>query len=126
MMGVVASFAFVGLVLAVVIYQVLVNLIYICSPNEVLVFSGGQGVTGAGKKVGYRVVKGGRALRIPFFEQVDRLDLTNMNIEVGVAGAFSKGGIPLNIEGIANTKIAGQSPGLDHASTNGKIRSRGP
>ena len=61
------------------------------------------------------IVKGGRALRIPVFEAVDRLDLTNMNIEVSVRGGFSKGGIPLNIDGIANVKIAGVSPVLDNA-----------
>jgi flotillin len=114
-MGYLLTIVFVGAVFAVVFWQVMTNLIYICSPNEVLVFSGGRYLSGAGKQVGYRIVKGGRALRIPFLERVDRLDLTNMNIEVGVKGAFSRGGIPLNIDGIANVKIAGVSPGLDNA-----------
>ena len=92
-MGAFLAIVFVLVVLGVAIYQVLTNLIYICSPNEVLVFSGSQHGT-RDKPKGYRVVKGGRALRIPFFETVDRLDLTNMNIEVGVKGAFAKGGIP--------------------------------
>ncbi|MCO5170177.1 MAG: SPFH domain-containing protein [Planctomycetes bacterium] len=114
-MGYVLAFLFVGGALAVAIYQVLTNLIYICSPNEVLVFSGGTHSLRGGKTVGYRVVKGGRATRIPFFETVDRMDLTNMNIDVSVKGAFSKGGIALNVEGIANVKIAGESPALDNA-----------
>lgn len=109
-MGVFLSLAFVIAVLCVAIWQVLNNLIYICGPNEALIFSGGN----FGNR-GYRVVKGGRALRIPFLEEVDRLDLTNMNIEVKVRGGFSKGGIPLNIDGIANVKIAGAAPGLDNA-----------
>lgn len=110
MTGTILSVLFVGVVFAVVVWQVLTNLIYICGPNEVLVFSGS---TARGK--GYRVVKGGRALRIPFLEEVDKIDLTNMNIEVGVRNAFSRGGIPLNIDGIANVKISGESPGLDNA-----------
>ncbi len=114
-MGIVLSILFVAAVFAFIFYQVLTNLIYICSPNEVLVFSGGKHLSGAGQPVGYRVVKGGRALRWPFLEEVDRVDLTNMNIEVKVRGAFSRGGIPLNIDGIANVKIAGTSPGLDNA-----------
>lgn len=114
-MGYVLAVLFVGFFLAVAIYQVLTNLIYICSPNEVLVFSGGVHTLRNGKTVGYRIVKGGRTLRVPFFETVDRMDLTNMNIEVSVKGAFSKGGIPLNVEGIANVKIAGESPALDNA-----------
>ena len=113
-MGYFLSIVFVAGVLAVVIWQVLTNLIYICSPNEVLVFAGGKH-RGPKGVVGYRVVKGGRALRVPFLEEVDRLDLRNMNIEVSIKNAFSKGGIPLNVEGIANVKIAGESPGLDNA-----------
>jgi flotillin len=90
------------------------RLLYICSPNEVLIFSGGQRAS-SGRSVGYRVIKGGRAVRIPLLEAVDRMDLTNMPIEVSVTGAYSKGGIPLNVHGIANLKIAGEPPVLDNA-----------
>ena len=101
----------VGVALAVcafVVSQILNNLVEIAGPNEVLVFSGGG-------KNGYQVVKAGRRVRVPLFERVDRLDLTNMNIEVEVKNAFSSGGIPLTISGIANVKIAGESPALDNA-----------
>jgi flotillin len=109
-------FALVGIgILFVVVLSVIISrLLYICSPNEVLIFSGGQRAS-AGKKVGYRVIKGGRAIRIPMLEAVDRMDLTNMPIEVSVTGAYSKGGIPLNVHGIANLKIAGEPPVLDNA-----------
>jgi flotillin len=85
------------------------NLLYICEPNEVLIFSGGL------RKQGYRVVKGGRSLRTPLFERVDRMDLTNMVIDVSVSGAYSKGGIPLTVQGVANLKIAGHEPKLGNA-----------
>jgi len=90
------------------------NLLYICGPNEVLIFSGGQRVV-EGRQVGYRVIKGGSSVRRPLLERVDRLDLTNMIIEVSVTSAYSKGGIPLNIEGVANVKIAGHEPVLNNA-----------
>jgi flotillin len=90
------------------------NLLFICQPNEVLIFIGGRSAA-AQRQVGYRVIKGGRAIRVPFFELVDRMDLTNMPIEVAVKGAYSKGGIPLNVHGIANVKIAGEQPVLDNA-----------
>lgn len=90
------------------------NLLYICEPNEVLIFSGRQRATHDGTQ-GYRIIKGGRGWRVPLIEQVDRLDLTNMIIEVAVAGAYSKGGIPLNIQGVANIKIAGHEPHLGYA-----------
>ena len=67
------------------------NLLYICEPNEVLIFSGRRRRTDGGVK-GYRIIKGGRGWRIPLIERVDRLDLTNMIIEVEVKGAYSKGG----------------------------------
>jgi flotillin len=107
----------VGLVLAFVLVLSLVvsRLLYICQPNEVLVFSGGQRASGEGRQVGYRIIKGGRAVRLPLLEAVDRMDLTNMPIEVAVKSAYSKGGIPLNVHGIANIKIAGEQPVLDNA-----------
>jgi len=101
-------------ILAVVLGLLIKRLLYICQPNEVLIFSGGQRATGS-RTVGYRIIKGGRALRIPLLEAVDRMDLTNMPIEVSVTNAYSKGGIPLNVHGIANVKIAGEQPVLDNA-----------
>src|SRR5512145_806770 len=98
------------LLLAVLAITLLVKrLLYICQPNEVLIFSGSHRAVGD-RKVGYKVVKGGRKLRIPLVEMVDRLDLTNMAINVAVKGAFSHGGIPLNVEGVANVKIPGEEP----------------
>lgn len=93
---------------------VLRNLLYICSPNEVLIFSGSTRDV-EGRLVGYRTIKGGRSIRIPLFESVDRIDLTNMIIEVAVSNAYSKGGIPLTVQGVANVKIAGHEPVLNNA-----------
>lgn len=90
------------------------NLLYICEPNEVLIFSGRRRQTPQGVR-GYRIIKGGRGWRVPLIERVDRLDLTNMIIDVEVRGAYSKGGIPLNIQGVANIKIAGHEPILGSA-----------
>jgi flotillin len=92
------------------------NIIYVCTPSEVLVFSGWRSSrTADGRVVGYRYIKGGRTLRVPLFERVDRLDLTNMVIEIVVRNAYSKGGIPLTIQAVANVKIPGEEP-LLHAS----------
>jgi flotillin len=104
----------IAVVFGVVLSVVLTRFLYICQPNEVLVFSGGQRAS-AGRKVGYRIIKGGRAVRVPLLETVDSMDLTNMPIEVGVQGAYSKGGIPVNVHGIANVKVAGEQPVLDNA-----------
>ncbi len=94
---------------------ILKNMLYICGPNEVLVFAGSRRRAPNGKIVGYRIIKGGRGLRIPLMERVHRMDLTNMSIEVSVEGAFSKGGIPLTVQGVANVKIGGTEPTLNNA-----------
>jgi flotillin len=93
---------------------IVTKLIQICQPNEVLVFSGSQKRQG-GRNVGYRIVQGGRALRVPLLETVSRMDLTNMVIDIRVDGAYSRGGIPLNIEGVANVKVASDALTLHNA-----------
>lgn len=96
------------------VWMIISNLLYICGPNEVLVFSGSTGEA-EGRRRGYRTVKGGRSIRVPLLEKVDRVDLTNMIIEVSVHNAYSKGGIPLSVQGVANVKIASHEPALDNA-----------
>lgn len=114
------------LALALVALVLLIkNILYVCHPNEVLVFSGRSRRSG-GRTVGYRIIKGGRTLRVPLLETVDRIDLTNMVIDLKVENAYSKGGIPLTVLGVANVKIPGEEP-LIHASLErflGKSRSQ--
>lgn len=90
------------------------NLLYIAGPNEVLIFSGGDYAVAKGKK-GYDLLKGGRRLKTPILETVSRMDLTNMTVDVVVTNAYSKGGIPLTVQGVANLKVAGHQPQLGNA-----------
>ena len=84
------------------------SLIIICPPNRVAIISGGRSnkVTVDGRQLGYRTIKGGRTLRIPLLEQVSWMDLNNIPLEVSVLNAYSKGAIPLNVQGIANVKVS--------------------
>ena len=91
------------------------QLYYICQPSEVLIFAGLRRNTGSGQRVGYRTVRGGSALRIPLLEDVMRLDLSNMIIDLRVDNAYSRGGVPLNVSGVANIKISGDEPGIHNA-----------
>ncbi|MER3414300.1 MAG: flotillin family protein [Armatimonadota bacterium] len=104
------TLAFVGLLL---LFN-LRTLVYICEPNEVLIFSGRRRRVG-NRSYGYRIVKGGMGFRRPIVERVDRIDLTNMVIEVSAHNAYSKGGVPLTVAGVANVKIAGHEPVLNNA-----------
>lgn len=86
------------------------SLIIIGLPNEIVVISGRRRVLDDGRDVGYRVLHGGRTLRIPIIERVSRIDVSTIPIEVGVKNAYSKGGIPLIVQGIANVKVCTREP----------------
>lgn len=90
------------------------SLIYICAPNEALIFSGGR-VSERGRSYGYRLIKGGKGYRVPLMERVDKMDLTNMVIDIQAVNAYSKGGIPLTVQGVANVKVAGHEPLIHNA-----------
>ncbi|MFQ6034422.1 MAG: flotillin family protein [Sedimentisphaerales bacterium] len=96
-----------------VVIVVLVGLAFIksnlriCPPNEILIFSGRKRKLKDGTQVGYRIIKGGRAFKIPIVESVSCMSLETMPIEIDLSGALSKGIIPINLKGIANIKIAG-------------------
>ena len=97
------------------LWLIIKNLYYICQPNEVLIFSGDRLTLSDGRRVGYRLVKGGSSLRKPLLEKAFRMELTNMIIELRVTNAYSKGGIPLKVDGVANIKIAGEEPSIHNA-----------
>jgi len=110
---VLAILAVAGIVIAMIVSR----LIYICPPNEVLIFSGSHRKVSLDddRVVGYRLVQGGRGVRWPLIEIVDRMNLTNMIIELRVTGAYSKGGIPLNVQGVANVKVSSSTSSLANA-----------
>lgn len=96
--------------------QVLHKSLYrICQPSEVLIFAGPRTPIDSKKKVGYRLIRGGSSYQIPILEEVFRMDLTNMTIDLKVVNAYSKGGIPLTVTGVANIKISSADPIIHNA-----------
>ncbi len=91
------------------------SLLFVSEPNEALIFAGARRQIGPSQELGYRIVRGGRSMRTPLLEAVHRMDLTMFTIDVTVQNAYSKGGIPLNVVGVANVKVAGDEPLLDNA-----------
>jgi flotillin len=122
-MGLVFVLLFTSIVVIMVLSAVVKNLLYVSTPNEALVFSG-KARQLAGRDVGYRLVRGGRSLRVPLLEKVNRIDLTMFTIDVSVQNAYSRGGIPLNVVGVANVKVAGEEPLIDNAIERFLDRSR--
>lgn len=90
------------------------RLLWVSTPNQALIFSGATRMV-AGRRVGFRFVRGGRSIRRPFVERVDVLDLSMFTVMVHVTSAFSKGGIPLTVQGVANVKLPGEEPLLSNA-----------
>jgi flotillin len=93
----------VGFILLVAVAK---QFLYVSRPNEILIFSGRSYKLPDGTELGYRVIHGGWAWRIPVLEKVDRMDLTTMPIDIQVTNAYSKGGIPLAVHAIANVKVS--------------------
>jgi flotillin len=92
------------------------SIMVICPPNRVAIITGRQRTLSNGRTVGYRIIKGGRSYRIPIFEQVAWMDLNTIPLEVSVTNAYSKGTIPLNVQGIANVKISSKEGVLENAA----------
>ncbi len=106
-----------GVCLAAILVFVgfLKSMMQICPPNEVLIFSGRKRRLVDGTIRGCRTVFGGRGVRVPVFENVDRMSLNVMEVPITIRGAYSKGGIPLNVESIANVKISSDEVIINNA-----------
>ena len=91
------------------------SLVVICPPNQVAVISGRTRALPDGRSVGYRVIKGGRTIRIPVLEKVDYMDLNTIPIDVSVSNAYSKGAIPLDVQGVANIKVSSNEGILENS-----------
>jgi flotillin len=103
----------VGLVILVVVF-----LAYIASrfkkvgPNQALIISGRSHswfdpVTKQRVRRGFRIVKGGGSVVIPVVERVDILSLELMTLDVLVSKAYTKEGVPVTVEGVAQIKVRG-------------------
>ncbi|MDP8237158.1 MAG: hypothetical protein P9M08_12310 [Candidatus Erginobacter occultus] len=86
-------------------------------PNEALIFTGRR----YKKKVvdedgtvrfitrGWRAVVGGAALRIPILENIGHISLKLINLtDVRVEKAYSKEGVPVTIDAVANVHVSGE------------------
>jgi flotillin len=104
-LGFVALVGF-GVVTVITVLVVFIsNVLCICGPNEILVISGRSHRLADGSTVGYKILHGGRGLRIPILEELNRMDVRLIPVIVEVQNAFSKGGIPLIVHAVANVKI---------------------
>ncbi|HEY7543517.1 MAG TPA: SPFH domain-containing protein, partial [Blastocatellia bacterium] len=85
-------------------------------PNTAAVFSGRKRKLTDGRVVGYRMVKGGAALRIPVLEKVDYLALNVITIPLEIRRAYTLKGVPVSVKAVANVKIKGDDVSLQAAA----------
>src|SRR3989442_11098804 len=89
-------------------------------PSTVAIFYGRKHAlvdqNGNRDTVGFRVVRGGAALRVPVLEQVEYLSLNIMSIQLKIQRAYTKEGVPVTVEAVANVKIAGDDMSLRNAA----------
>ncbi len=105
----------VALFAVIVIMVAISRLLLICHPNEVIVLSGRKRRMPDGNMVGYRLIRGGRAMRVPLIEKAARMSLETIPLDLSVMNAYSKGGIPLKVEAIANIKVDSSEPTFGNA-----------
>jgi flotillin len=94
------------------------------SPNMVAVLSGRKRKLSDGRMVGYRMVRGGAALRIPLLEKVDYLSLNVFTIPLEIKRAYTVQGVPVSVKAVANVKIRGDEASL-HAAAERFLGMRG-
>jgi flotillin len=89
-------------------------------PSTVAIFYGRKHVIvderGQRATVGFRVVRGGAALRVPVLEKVEYLSLNVISIPLKISRAYTKEGVPVTVEAVANVKIAGDDASLRNAA----------
>ncbi|HEU4391928.1 MAG TPA: SPFH domain-containing protein, partial [Blastocatellia bacterium] len=85
-------------------------------PNSAAVFSGRKRKLPDGRVVGYRLVKGGAALRIPLLEKVDYMALNVMTIPLEIKRAYTLKGVPVSVKAVANVKIKSDDISLQAAA----------
>ncbi len=91
------------------------GLILVAGPNELLILSGRKSRLPDGRVVGYRVIRGGRVVRIPLFEQAERLSLVSLEISVQVMGAFTREGRQINVMADATVKLSSDADTVHNA-----------
>ena len=104
-----------GIIVLLSIWAFLSKNYYRIPPNTAAVIFGRKNKSADGGSKGYRLITGGGVFKIPFFEQVEFMDLSNRMLTINVVGAPNKDGVMTTIEGNANVKFASDKGLLEMA-----------
>ncbi len=115
--GIVGIIIVAAIVIAVIAAFSMLGRNYIkVSPNQAAVISGRTRKLADGTKVGYRLVRGGATLVLPFLEKVEYLDLNVITVPLSTSRAYTLEGVPVSVKAVANIKIKGDDTSLRSAS----------
>jgi len=116
--------ALVAVALVLTSFVGLARRIRLASPSELLVISGSRRTVGD-RTLGYRLLRGGRAIPLPWLERTDRLDLTVLPVTVVRRDLLAKDLTSLRVEVAVMLRVAGTAPAADAAAACLLGRSRG-
>ena len=86
------------------------------SPNRAAVISGRSRKLPDGTVVGYRLVRGGATLIVPFLEKVEYLSLNVITVPLATSRAYTVQGVPVSVKAVANVKIKGDDESMRAAA----------
>ena len=104
-----------GIVILLSLWAFLAKNYFKVPPNEAAIIFGRNNKSSDGTKKGYRLVTGGGVFKIPFFESVEFMDLSNRMLPIKVADAPNVDGVMTTIDGNANVKFASDKGLLEMA-----------
>jgi flotillin len=89
-------------------------------PNQVMVISGRKykikTPDGRIDEVGFRIRRGGGAFILPLVEKVDLLSLEIMTLDITTPEVYTKPGVPIIVDGVAQVKVGGDEQSIRTAS----------
>src|SRR6059036_4003952 len=89
-------------------------------PNQVMIISGRKyrikTPDGRVEEVGFRIRRGGGAFIVPLLEKVDLLSLEIMTLDVTTPEVYTKPGVPIIVDAIAQVKVGGDEQSIRTAS----------
>jgi flotillin len=89
-------------------------------PNQVMVISGRRhkirAADGGVDVTGYRIRKGGGAFIFPLLERVDLLSLEVLTLDFTTPEVYTKPGVPIVVDGVAQVKIKGDEASIRTAA----------
>lgn len=96
-----------GIVLAILLVAGIYSSYYIkVPPNRVAIFSGRRGI---------KIVHGGGRLRVPLIERVDYMELAPFELPITLQGAYSKEGVPVNMQATAIIRFGSTDEAINTA-----------